>query len=806
MIAKIYKYSFLFLFFLSIGAFASKMSLEEEKVYVKLQSYIASNEYNVVKNLFKMYDLTNRPSYPTNIYLSNSLGNDENPVGNPNLPWKSLARLNTSVISSDKIYMRGGDVWEGTFVTKGITNLEINTYGRKDKPVLEGSIIIDKWYITNLFDGIYHLSNVYATVLDEKVRGRNVTQVLVDNKRAQRARWPNNDYMMIDSSEIIPIYYQSSTQYFLYYVTSSDITNSFINAPPNYWTGATLQLKHAPYRVYDYPIIYSNCVDNTMLSIHANMQFRNLTDNNYWIENHIHALDKHGEWYYDKQDNILYMCWTNDTIDAHCIKASIYPYGFCFLDASDIYLNGFTLSNFSMNAIHFEHSRGSQSVPVVITSNSIFYARENGIYISRGNRHIVKNCIINESGVNGISMKSVKNIIISNCFIKNTALAILPSRDTRAGITVSYWNRYLPSYNYISQNTVLNSGYCGISFSGNSTIASQNFVSNSCVLLYDGGGIYTGGYFCKYSKINNNIVLYPGDVGIYIDTDRGNAQDWAGVEVNSNTVIGIRIYFNHLLNGKIVNNTIYNSKFELWRAIYSNIFINNSVVSDGTHNYNVLLSTNSNKVLSDSNIYCNIYKDNALYCNGLTLTRWQTISGQDIHSLDAGAALRKLLGTNIYSIIIYNTTQTKQQFDPHNIVYCNIYGEIINGKIEINPYSSLVLFGNEYPYSPKIQNSHKVFGYLNRPFNYNLYAYNGMPPYMWKYVSGDFPNGINISDDGILSGIPVESGDFMSYIKVEDARGDYDEKQLTIIIYNQETAPKGGIIGFGTGGNGKIGK
>jgi hypothetical protein len=50
-----------------------------------------------------------------------------------------------------------------------------------------------------------------------------------------------------------------------------------------------------------------------------------------------------------------------------------------------------------------------------------------------------------------------------------------------------------------------------------------------------------------------------------------------------------------------------------------------------------------------------------------------------------------------------------------------------------------------------------------------LHANGGVPPYVWSPVSGDLPEGINLSPEGMLSGRPTKNGTFTFTLKVEDS-------------------------------------
>src|ERR1700688_4923172 len=54
-------------------------------------------------------------------------------------------------------------------------------------------------------------------------------------------------------------------------------------------------------------------------------------------------------------------------------------------------------------------------------------------------------------------------------------------------------------------------------------------------------------------------------------------------------------------------------------------------------------------------------------------------------------------------------------------------------------------------------------------FHVLLHATGGAPPYVWSVASGDLPEGINLSPEGLLAGRPTKTGTFSMTLKVEDS-------------------------------------
>lgn len=80
----------------------------------------------------------------------------------------------------------------------------------------------------------------------------------------------------------------------------------------------------------------------------------------------------------------------------------------------------------------------------------------------------------------------------------------------------------------------------------------------------------------------------------------------------------------------------------------------------------------------------------------------------------------------------------------------------------------------------------KLFGLIYD----TLEAKGGTPPYEWAVISGDFPDGLNLSSStGIISGAPFVADTFDFTVQVEDAGSFTDTQDFTIVVEYDTTAP-----------------
>lgn len=79
-----------------------------------------------------------------------------------------------------------------------------------------------------------------------------------------------------------------------------------------------------------------------------------------------------------------------------------------------------------------------------------------------------------------------------------------------------------------------------------------------------------------------------------------------------------------------------------------------------------------------------------------------------------------------------------------------------------------------------------------------LQASGGTAPYGWTLVSGTLPAGLTLASDGTISGTPIADAAYSFRVRVTDALGGIEEKQLQLIV---QPAPgdlsKGNTVGGG---------
>jgi hypothetical protein len=73
---------------------------------------------------------------------------------------------------------------------------------------------------------------------------------------------------------------------------------------------------------------------------------------------------------------------------------------------------------------------------------------------------------------------------------------------------------------------------------------------------------------------------------------------------------------------------------------------------------------------------------------------------------------------------------------------------------------------------------------LGRPYNGELAAANGQPRYRWSLVGGALPEGLKLTANGFIRGVPKVAGSFPLRIRATDTTGAIAEKDLMLRVIN----------------------
>ena len=657
------------------------------------------------KALMVFLCLTSLVAYSTDYYVSSS-GNDSANGISSSTPWQSIAKVN-SVFSGlnpgDRILFKRGDRFSGTLQVSrsGLSGnpITISAYGSGANPVISGFTTITGW---NSYGG-----GIYSRAITCQSKPNMVT---VNDVNTPIGRWPNTGFLTVDS-----------------HISNTSITDADLPGSP-LWTGAEVVIRKAPY-IWDRNIITGH--SGGTLYYQSNSSYSARDGYGYFIQNDIRTLDQTGEWYYN--GSTFYMYFGAASPDNYQVKVSTYD--------QLVYMDGFnyiTIENISFEGANLYAVQIKNSDYITVQNCNIAFTGGTAIFGPWwGTSPYCKviNNTINESNNGAIELNGDHTYAtIQNNTISNTGLIVGMGENADG----TYMALAAHGDNSIIQyNTIRNTGYVGINFTGNNSVISHNLVDKFNVVKNDGGGIYTfvgTGTAKSGQKVTNNIVINGvgfGDGlpdkafnahGIYMDDRTRN------VVVTDNTVANCNssgIYLHNAHEIEVSRNTLFNngdgndnygSQILFIHDSYSpndpirNVTMNNNIFFAKMPAQKVLaFSTSSNDIASFGTADYNCYAkpvDNAYVVKtwesgwnsvstNRSLSNWQTYSGKDRNSY-------------ISPVAVNDVNKIKFEFNGSNSSkvisldgsYIDVKGTKYSGSITLLPYASAVLMVDPNPSAP----------------------------------------------------------------------------------------------------------
>ncbi|MBK7926475.1 MAG: hypothetical protein IPJ98_03000 [Bryobacterales bacterium] len=89
---------------------------------------------------------------------------------------------------------------------------------------------------------------------------------------------------------------------------------------------------------------------------------------------------------------------------------------------------------------------------------------------------------------------------------------------------------------------------------------------------------------------------------------------------------------------------------------------------------------------------------------------------------------------------------------------------------------------------------------LNDSYYFPLVAQGGVPPYQWSVTSGTLPDGVSLSQAGLLSGMATVSGDFAFIVSVADSEGQSVTTNLMLTVGTTQLRILTSVLGGGVVG------
>src|SRR5690606_25746170 len=344
----------------------------------------------------------------------------------------------------------------------------------------------------------------------------------------------------------------------------------------------------------------------------------------YFIQNHPNTLDKFGEWYFDSKSKKLRVHFGGSSPSSHRVEVATKDY----LVTNSAIVRHITFSN-----LHFKGANksafhlGNNGSDVLFNNVEIEYSGINAVEIEGISNFRIEHSKIRHTNNNAIVLKSSKDASIKDNLIEDTYL--FPGHGQNGnnnGVAI----RTDSDGSHIEHNRILNTGYSGISFTGNDVLIKNNYINYFCLTTNDGGGIYTYSSAHRRNsnrKIIGNIVLNgigvqegaikftllskPQAEGIYIDDNASH------VEVIGNTVAHMTskgIYLHNANNVRVRDNVVYDNTHQIYLRndhmggqLQDNHIENNIFLSKDAFQSHIHIQTHYNDVPRLANFNGNYY-------------------------------------------------------------------------------------------------------------------------------------------------------------------------------------------------------
>jgi parallel beta-helix repeat protein len=592
--------------------------------YFRVRAYLGA--------VFSAYSgVVSATSDPVIDYFVSNEGDDDNTGLSRDQSWATLSKINTGNFAAGTVIgFKKGAIFYGTLEppTSGTVGdpIVFTAYGSGDKPIISGFTTISGW--TDEGGGIY------SKVITSEAQTNMVT---VDGVNTGMGRFPNaGTDLIIDSHS-----------------TNVSITDADLDSTVTDWTGAEVVIRKNEY-IMDRCMI-TNHTDHTLTYTDANNS-SDATDGYYFfIQNDIRCLSSIGDWYHDTNTGKFYMYFgeTDPTTKAVKVATLNYIVHNDLWEGSYLKFDGLTLEGSINNTFH--QDMWYTPYNTIINCN-IQFSGGSGVYSNASNTSVL-NTTIHDCIITGVWVERTNSIISDNVIYNIGIIEGQAPLATRC-IGILSWG----DDNLIHFNNVYNIGYNGIKINDNDVLVTENVVSNFCLVLNDGGGIYASGSSETGRRIERNkiyngvgkqgIQSMPLSVhGIYLD-DLTNY-----ITVNLNIVYdcngaGLFLHSSSHITG--YNNTLYNNLYQLLisnttgsainylHAIKNNILFTDREGAKTFRFSSPIADDVANLGVIDNNLYFNSVDNTALieiedsnFNASKTFAQWKTYSGQDANSLNS---------------------------------------------------------------------------------------------------------------------------------------------------------------------------
>lgn len=511
-------------------------------------------------------------------YYVSPQGSDEND-GSIEKPLRTIQAAADRMNPGDTCFIREGRYCENVTLTNFIGDKEtaFKAYNG-EKVVITGAAPLEtKWQP--------YKDNIYVADVD-----KSITQLFVDDRSMNIARWPNTDIDRLLDRATCGRMTTGGYTFFTCDSVPENINWDGVRAqmwPGSQWYGYTKELT---YDSGEKKFIFKEPFAAGENGFDAYDYLKPKANSPFYLFGILDLLDCGGEWYCDKENNKLYLYTPQgDSPENHTVEYKTHNYGFSLYDAKNIRIEGIDFfgcavdfegtEDCTIENCGFKYISSEKDICVRFIGNnnsfvksSIEYAVGNGIML-RGEGNKVENSIIHDVCTFGdyyaaVDAKGSKNSICRNDLYNSGRFLIMHYDCGRSRF----------EYNKLHGSGKLTSDL-GATYEwgtdGRGTVIAYNWV-------YDcsGNGIYLDNFSENY-VVHHNVIHDVTNRGIMLNSDS--------------------------LNNKVYHNTIFNlgeGKESFYSFAYSGYQLTNrdSEIRNNIYNGKVTLATGSAAPAMSNNV------------------------------------------------------------------------------------------------------------------------------------------------------------------------------------------------------------
>ena len=623
-------------------------------------------------------------------YISNSGNDNSNGLSKENA-WNSIKKFNDNVVhfkSGDSVLFKRGDVFSGSlllFYRKFKKDgLYIGAYGKGYPPLISGYSVLNNWKPQNSNINLWACKISLITL---------APFIKMNGEVHYLSRYPVNTTLWAEIRENGDLFY------------CDDIVEE-----DGYWDNAVLVVRTRDWILDKCQVKkYSN--KKFELSNLGTYEFNEEVE--FFIQNHKNTLKRHGDWYYDKVEELIYLRTDYSVIGDNNIKVPYIRNGAVLNNTCNIKIEGISFEGYAEAAVTIENSDNIKLNDVLFQLIGI-----NAIVVSETKRFSSTGCTFNRISNNAVDISQSDSCWIEKCSFKN--IGHLAGIGSPGNGNYNALNLVDNVNVIVSENIFDTIGYIPVSVvRSDSNRIFKNIFSNYCLIKQDGGAIYFWNSSCDYGTINNNIILgvdkqsvsykenFEKIHGIYIDDRSSNYEirqnsiksNYSGIFIHNsdNIVVQRNNLFDNQVNllfvegGSIVDHPVKNchinqNLFVSTNPEYKSIELR-SWLTDGTrfahYSDNIYLYAGENKSF--------VFKDNSKSINKTTEYRFKEWSNSIKYGNSIKGDFKVTYGFS-KARFLYNLNDKDVRSDNYKGYFNLKTREKVTGSLIIPSFRSVIIY------------------------------------------------------------------------------------------------------------------